>query len=41
MVPIAFIVCNREVEEGIPRRSDSWGSSTDLVVILEKLFPLI
>lgn len=31
----------QEVEEGIPRRSDSWGSSTDLVVILEKLFPLI
>lgn len=40
MVPIAFIVCNRKWKRGY-RRSDSWGSSTDLVVILEKLFPLI
>ena len=40
MVPIAFIVCNGKWKRG-HSMSDSWGSSTDLVVVLEKLFPLI
>lgn len=40
MIPIAFTVCNRKWKRG-HGMSDSWGSPTDLVVVLEKLFPLI